>query len=84
MPGREFRLLGWAVDAGFDGLESMSRRGLVSGSQSPVRARRQAPKMSGETLESLDHYGRRLFLTVHPCARSGLCSSYTSTAAIGQ
>ena len=47
------------------------------GPHSPARARRQAPKISGETLESLDHYGRKLFLTRHLCARKGLCSPYT-------
>ena len=31
-----------------------------------------------ETLESLDHYCRKLLLTRHPCARKALCSSYTS------
>ena len=43
----------------------------------PAQVRRQAQKISGETLESLDRYGRKLFLTSCSCARNGLCSSYT-------
>ena len=39
----------------------------------PARSRRQAQKISGETLESLDRYGRKLFITGHSCARNGLC-----------
>ena len=38
----------------------------------PARSRRHAQKISRETLISLDHYGRKLFLTCHSCARNGL------------
>ena len=35
----------------------------------PARSRRQAQKISRETLISLDHYGRKLFLTCHTCKK---------------
>ena len=34
----------------------------------PARTRGQLQKLSGETLESLDRYGRKLFLTSRSCA----------------